>query len=517
MKRFVYQSRAYADVLQLDLDYKIKKYSRAAVGGPKSADIEATGNENNLYRLLELLRCPVVLYDNHEYKRWWGMISEVTVQSGAVQFGVSIDSMKNKIAVAYTIDNIRYTTAWSSDADSTAEYGIKELLLSKSKTSESMALQARDTQLQSSKYPIGITKPYSGNEAKAIIKCKSWLETLDWRYYLNNVGKEFYDQLGTGGREIGEDDRPIAGMSFQILATVAWDAVYVWLHAYKHPSDDPPVDNLQCAIYSDVAGSPGVSLASGSIAAADLETNAEWVKFTLSVAVTLNPGTTYWIVVSRSGAVDADSYFMVDTNRENGYPRGSLKLYSTVLSAWVDREFKGDMNFIIEGSQETTSQISDLITNVGQFFAGTHIDDASGVFTNQYRDGDSIALDEFEKLLECGTTNDRRLLCDVTDSRYLRLYEEPTKPTDMVDAYKLDRQYRLYDPFGNLIDPSECKAGVWCAHKDIIPDSVDLSKLANPSPFFIEEAEYNADKNEYKITKVRDQDDVFEIGGVEQG
>jgi hypothetical protein len=51
----------------------------------------------------------------------------------------------------------------------------------------------------------------------------------------------------------------------------------------------------------------------------------------------------------------------------------------------------------------------------------------------------------------------------------------------------------------------------------VIPDSVDLSKLTNPSPFFIEEAEYDATKDEYKITKVRDQRDYFDIGGVEQG
>lgn len=514
-KRFIYWKRDYTPTLQFDLDYSIQKYSRAALGGPKSASITATGNINNLYRLVELLRCPVVIYDTHDYERWWGFVSSVDIQYKNISLGVDIKTMFNKIAVAYTIENIRYTTAWSSDTDSTTEYGIKEMLLSKSDVSESYALQTRDTQLQSSKYPIGIPGFFSGKDGKATIKCSSWLSTLDWRYYQNLVGKESYETLGTGGREIGEDDRPIAAMSFQIEAAVAWDASVVWLHCYKYPDDDPPVDNLRVDIYSDNAGDPNASLANATVAAADIPDNAEWIKFTLSAAVTLNTATTYWIVVQRTGAVDADSYYMVDTNRDNGYPRGSLKLWNG--AAWVDREFKGDMNFIIEGSEETTTQASKLITNIGQFFAGTYIDNASGVFSNQYRDGDNKGLYEFEKLLETGTTNDRRLLCDVLSDRYLRIYEEPAKPTNMVNAYKLDNQYRLFDPFGKLVQPSECTVGVWCAFKDVIPDSVDLSKLTNPSPFFIEEAEYDATKDEYKITKVRDQRDYFDIGGVEQG
>lgn len=516
-KRFKYWNRDYSPVLQLDLEYEVQKYSRSAMGGSKSATIEATGNINNLYRLIELLRCPVILYDKYEYERWCGIITSVDVSYNNTTFGVDIKTMFNKVAVAYTIDNIRYTTAWSSDSDSTAEYGIKELLLSKSKISEASALQNRDRQLQATKYPTGAPKPYSGKDFKATIKCSSWLSTLAWRYYNNAVGKESYEEFGTGGREIGEDDRPKAGMSFQIEATEAWDAEYVWLHCYKYPDDDPPVDNLRVDIYSDAAGSPNVSLANATVAAADIPTNAEWIKFTLSAAVTLNPATTYWIVVQRTGAVDADSYYMVDTNRDNGYPRGSLKLYSTPLGTWLDREFKGDMNFIIEGSQETTGQIEDMITNIGQFFAGTWIDDASGVYTNQWRGGDNTGEYEFNKLMEIGTTNDRRLLCDVTSSRYLRLFEEPAKPTDMRNAYKWDNQNRLYDPFGKLVDPSECTVGVWCALKDVIPDSVDLSKITNPSPFFIEEAEYNTTKDEYRITKFRDQSDYFDLGGVEQG
>jgi hypothetical protein len=49
---------------------------------------------------------------------------------------------------------------------------------------------------------------------------------------------------------------------------------------------------------------------------------------------------------------------------------------------------------------------------------------------------------------------------------------------------------------------------------DVIPATVDLSRIADPSLFFIEEAEYNALENTYRIVRTRDQRDVFALGGL---
>lgn len=511
----VFQTRTFADAIMPDLKYVVKSYSNMAQGGCGGAVIEAYGNKVALFDLMEWLRCPVTIYDEKHSPRNWSYINSITIYWDNIEYGISLDTMSNDIAVAYVLESERKTTAWSSDTTSTTEYGEKELLLSRPEISTADALQLRDTKLQALKYPIPIPKKMessSGN--RAVIETKSWLDTMDWRYYSNSSGKESYEVLGSGGREIGEDDRPFAAMSFKIQAAAAWDATVLKVHGYKYPSSDPPVDNLVLSLYSDNGGNPNASLASVTVAAADIGTSADWIGGALSATVTLNLATTYHVHVARSGAVDADKYYMVDTNRENGYPYGSLKLYSTTLSAWVDRAGKGDMNFIVEGQLATTTQISNMITAIGSLLAGTIIDDASGVLSCQYRNGDNTGYYELINLLETGTTNDKRLLCQVTEERWLRVYEEPAKPTDMENCYKLDSAGNLYDQHGRPVDPSECTVGVWCALQDVTADSVELAKIANPSPFFIEEAEYDAIRNVYSMTRTKDQRDVWEIGGV---
>ena len=513
-----FQNRLFQNFLiPSDMKFSVKRYNFDVIGGEYQATVEVTGNKNSIFALIGWLRYSVKLRDNRTNKRWNGYISKVTINWDEIAISASIDTMTNNAAVAYTDSNIRYTTAWSADTTSTAEYGTKEALLSKDEVSAALALQYRDTELQSKKYPIpGIpTFGKSSTTQKATIECYGWAYTLKWRFYANNSGKESYETLGEGGREIGEDERPNCAMSFQISSTGAWDMNAIWLHCYKYPSSAPPTDNLVCSLYSNSGVDPNVSLTSGALAGAAIGTSSDWLKFVMGASVTLNPATTYWIVVSRSGVTDATKYFMVDTNRDNGYTKGSLKLYDTTVSAWHDYDFKGDMNFIVEGGLEITQQITNMIASIGEFVVGTVIEKVSGVETLPYRDGDNTAWYELLKLLEVGTTDDKRLLCKIDENRYLRVYEEPAQPTSMENAYKLDGKGNLYDPFNRLVDPSECVTGVWCALKDVIPESVDISKLGNISPFFIEEAEYNADNNTYSILRSKNQTDVFDIGGID--
>ncbi len=87
--------------------------------------------------------------------------------------------------------------------------------------------------------------------------------------------------------------------------------------------------------------------------------------------------TQYHVVVSRSGAVDVDSFYGVSTNRDNGYEDGILKLWNG--AAWVDREEKGDMLFRVVGELSTTTQIVDMISSHGEFFTDTEIVNVSGI------------------------------------------------------------------------------------------------------------------------------------------
>jgi hypothetical protein len=519
MKILLYQ-RDFTDLaVQPDVNLEVERYSRSVFGGPKQAIIQATGKAEELFELVNQLRAPIEIINNTGDCVWNGYVHSVSINTVIGTYNVRLDSMSNNIAVAYTdSDNLRHTTDWASDTGSKDEYGTKELLLSKADITDGDATQTRNVYLENSKYPTSTIMFGRGGLGTAVLNCYGWYKTLEWKYYKNLTGKEGYEDLGRGGREVGEDDRPKMAQSFEIEADTAWDATSIWLRVWYQGSAAPPTDNLVVSLKSDNAGVPGATLATCSLAPSNFGRSAEWVKFELSTSITLSPSTTYWIHVEKANAITPTKYYMIDTNLDAGYTRGVLYLYNTNTSSWgkdIHRDW-GDMLFVIKGDTSTTAQITTLVTDVGQFIQGTIIEDASGLDTNAYRDGDTSGLYEIERLLKSGTTNDRRLLCEVSRNRYLRVYEEDDEPA-IVDSYALNGDGQLLTSALTPIDPTLCTVGVWCHLHNVIPASVDFSLVSDPSLFFIDEAEYDVKNERYTILATRNQEHLLDIGGIIQG
>jgi len=514
--------RDFTDLaVQPDVIFEVERYSHSVFGGSKNATIQATGKEEDLFELINHLREPIEIINERGDCVWHGYVHDVTVNTDVGRYGVSLDSMSNRVAVAYTIERERYTTDWSGDDDSIGEFGIKELLLSKSDITNADALQTRDVHLAKAKNLIPILKFSSDSKQTATLNCLGWLETLQWQYYENDKGYESNtDKSDNYGQKIGTSNgRSKLAQSFQIETDYAWDATSIALWCWYDGDDAPPTDNLVVSIRSDNAGNPGAIIESGSIAASELSDRSDWVEIQLDNPVTLNPSTTYWIHVQRSGAWDNDAYCVVASNRKNPYPRGLMYFWFDGLGIW--RVSTGntphDLLFKINGDEPTTDQIEMLLENCGQFFQGTIIENESGINTNPYRSGDTAGLYEFEKLLRAGTSNNRRLLCEVTRTRYLRIYEENSEPSKAVDSYALDKKGQLLTSTLTPIDISLCPVGIWCHLQDVIPARVDFSLISDPSLFFIDEAEYNVNDDEYNILVTRDQGNPLDIGGVIQG
>lgn len=490
----------------------VLRHSWAAQGGPKRARLQAIGDDIALWEFIEMLRCPVVISDSERaVPVWWGFIEEVTIISGGSKITASLPGMANSIAVAHSTGTERFTTTYATNSDSVAEYGQKDLLLNARDVTDDQAQDYRDTTLERRKYPpVSIPLKAIGGQSYAEIECRGWDDTLEWRYYATAAGKEAYEDSDSWyGREIGEDTRPMAAQSFINSSGANWDANAVWLRVHKAGA---PVDNFLVALYSDVAGEPGASLATATLAGADVNEYSEWTEFVLSVDVTLVAGITYWIRITRSGAMDAVNFYVVDGNASEGYVNGELKLWDG--SAWVTWGLPCDLNFRVIGAQETTTQISTAVSSVGEFIVATDIDDASGVYKNQYRDGDSTALFEIIELLNIGTTNSRRLLMRVLKNYHLRIYEEPAP---FESDYSLGADNVILDQFGAIVSPSTCPVGVWMRYENVIPSSVNTSRLMNAGYAFVEEAEYTADDNHYQITRTRDVDLLRRAIGVQDG
>lgn len=186
------------------LKYEVDWYSFAAVGGPKQAKIKVRGNDLDLWRLIERLRSPVKIRSKKGDATWWGYIAEVQAtvrdlnakgpQGRWVRVGVALDSMRNRVAVAYSYvepgENTvgkRATTAWVDNTESQSEYGIRELMWSGSGSTPTHAEAARDMKLAQCKLPVPIIDVIGSGQktSGAELYCSGWWDTLGWRYYQN--------------------------------------------------------------------------------------------------------------------------------------------------------------------------------------------------------------------------------------------------------------------------------------------------------------------------------------------
>lgn len=501
-----------------DVTFTPKKYSFAAMGGPKDADIEVEGNERGLWELLEWLACPVEIYDDEMHECvWWGYLHAVDINVGGFRVGANLDDMYNRAAAVYSYVppgtntvGTRATTAWAQNDDSVAYYGTKELLISLSGSMTNAAESKRDEVL-GDKYKPRITFNFgqAGQANTGKIRCEGWWDTLKWKYYSQISGKESCED-GSGSQNLGDvgANQKVA-QSFVIASATGYDLASIKIKMRKNGA---PTDNVVVGLYTNSGGNPGTLLTSQTVGAALVEASTDWIEFIFDPLggggyQVLAPASTYWVVCSRSGALDAANYYQVSVNESLPYTSGVMRIWGG--SSWGARTPDADLAFQVLGGEETTKQAQNIITTCGQFLASVTIDSRSSLITNQYRRGDNTALDEIEEMLEMGVRSGRRLLARVTDQREVIVKEEPAGNIGNVEIY-LKRDGSIESVWGNPYISQLCPVGVWGMLKDVLPSSLDLGRLADPTLFFVEEATYDIERRKYTPTP-KGQRSVWDI------
>jgi len=150
------------------------------------------------------------------------------------------------------------------------------------------------------------------------------------------IGTAEFDTLidtgaGAGAKDnIGENvNREKEAQSFQFSASTTIN--YLKLQLAKFGS---PTDNLIISIQTDDSNKPsGTILASATIAGSSLGAMAE-VSMALSSSITLSASTKYWIVASRSGALNGSNYYEWGGNNSGStYADGVAFTYN--VGSWV--------------------------------------------------------------------------------------------------------------------------------------------------------------------------------------
>lgn len=509
----VFKNRDFSSILSSpSLQYKVVRYSHSVMGGPKLAEIAVSGNEIELWELMEYVRRPVTIISDKGDAVWWGWVAEVRLDIGQWSVGINIDSMANYVGVAYEDDEDSdqpKITDWAEATDSTFEYGRREILITSSGSNATHATAARDKYLAEKKYPIPVISQREKGENVATLICRGWFDTLSWKYAPIPVNFA-YGNLAIGTRfvicNIGTSYVQEVAQSFWISADC--NVVTVSVYVKKIGS---PTDNLEVSLYSVGSdGYPDTELASANIAGSLLTTDYAWYDVALVEALT-GPNT-YFIKLSRSGSPDNTDYFNVNLNDDYAYPYGNI--YFLDDTTWYEEE-GCDMPFKIyqNESVETTQQIATLAANYGQFLTAFVLDNQSGLFTKSARDGNANAYYEITELMKMGTVNYRRLLAKIDEYRRMIVYEEPAA-TSL--PYLIVKDGSLRDPYNTPVRKDTCPVGIWARFKEIIPSSVDVTKLADPSMMFVDEAEYIVNGDLLNLVP-RGYIDPFQIGRPRDG
>ncbi len=241
-----------------------------------------------------------------------------------------------------------------------------------------------------------------------------------------------------------------------------------------------PADNITVQLYTDSAGAPNTLLKSATVAAASIPTELDWVAFDFDNLQLLSGGTTYGLVVSRSGANSPTDYYEIDLDDAAGYANGTCTAYDG--AAYQTMSPVCDMVFRVLGGIDTGQQAANIL----EAQSWTAFDTVTtGVVSNQYRDGELTAYDELETLLDGGTSAGVRLLARSTIQRGAVIYAKQDKTTA---RYAWQNGSRLTDLFGQDAEPGILPAGEWVKLGDV----ATLGPWAALSPAYIERAEYSA-------------------------
>ena len=264
-----------------------------------------------------------------------------------------------------------------------------------------------------------------------------------------------------------------------------------------------PSDNLRVSLYTDSAGAPGTLLEQATLAGSSLTDSVEWVSFAFANTTAMAYGTTYGLVIDRTGTMDADDFYEVEIDTDAGYSRGALALYDGTAY----QSATGDLIFRCLGATDTATQITSVVSAAGIEIDTTLVESASGIYALQYRGDDERAMSIIDDMLAQGTSTGGRLLATTVSGQIVRIYAQPAATSRLW----VWREGTLLAAAGAPALPGWLPVGVWVHLDDVLLTGV----WAGLSPLFVERASFQPGKG-WKL-EAENQQGLDDLLGVLQG
>lgn len=266
-----------------------------------------------------------------------------------------------------------------------------------------------------------------------------------------------------------------------------------------------PADSLRIAIYQDSSGAPGTLLEQATITGASLPDTMGWISVPFANTTALADGTTYGLLIDRTGAMSPTDFYEIEIDGESAYTRGSLRLYDGTAYQSVT----GDLIFRCLGAQDTARQIAAVVVGAAVDLSPALIAADSGLAAIQYQSGDETAQAIVDGLLAQGTSSGERLLVAVTASRLVHI--STRAPAAAASHLLVWRNGRLEQAQGEPVPAGWLPVATWIHIDDLLLSGA----WAGLSPLFVERAEYTAGQGLRLETE--DQRALSALFGTQQG
>lgn len=455
------------------------------IGGCERAELVLENAPGGYWQGSELIGKSVRVYNRSGSLVWWGYVQSAARNDGEYRLSRSLADLANRVSVRYSelqpqgeSFGLKKQTEWALDARSAAHYGQKDLLLERGLMAESAALQLRDQTLArlaepAARLSLGTTakdgpeKRKEGTGSQIRLECLGWYARLAWRVYQPPTGLLGNASAQQGSQGLGNTSsfQRIA-QSFTTDSGAARPAqVQVRVRRYGSPND-----SLRAALQADNgSGSPsGLHLASATISGAALAAEAyPWTAFSFALPPQLLANSSYWLVLSRTGAVSAANYYLLAVDEKLSYPAGTFKTYNG--SAWAARSVPADLVFTLSAFWEST----DLILEAAGLllhdpFKRVSVESESGVYLTPASESPQPADRFVQALLELGTERFTALTCTVEPDLGLVFAERP--PAQEAETWRLGPGTGLQKPGGLPCLPGELPVGKWlrCAENPAV-------------------------------------------------
>ena len=412
-------------------NWQVDSMEWALPGGAQSALISSVGLNPALInqRLLRSwLGREVNIYDESAQAIWQGWIEEINLNVNRLHTSWSTQHLLSRVRARYPLVSkvlqpiIQWQySEWAENAERLQALGAKEALINLDMVDAITAQQAAMYHLenQGQSAANGLTLLEEAGDPHLEIKARGWWRRLDWSLdgeegaLITHLPDEKSQQsLGISGHERLAQSFMTGADPFQLG--------HIWLRINKIGN---PMDGLRVKICSDNAGAPGNMLSSDTVSVEYIKNGWQWMFWRLEADVELSPNTRYWLVAERSGALDNNNSYAVETDDGSGYAGGECLVWNG--SNWVF--INQDLRFCLMAVADPTELMQEVAEQevAAGVLHGVQIWQESGLRIPRWRELAFTRRAILEYWLSLGSENDVELSALVNAQRVLEVFALP--------------------------------------------------------------------------------------------